>query len=92
MTRGQQPACGQHRSPMSQIELGPGLADVPVAVSAVSFSVGRNARRLFIGLRLPEPPRLGTREGAGASPLGSASRDGPLCDRGAIIVDAEEGG
>src|SRR6185503_12443549 len=38
------------RSAMSQIELHPGLADVPVAESAVSFIDGKNARLEYRGI------------------------------------------
>src|SRR6202171_4912214 len=38
------------RSAMSQIELRPGLADVPVAESAVSFIDGKNARLEYRGI------------------------------------------
>src|SRR5438552_19070754 len=38
------------RSTMSQIELRPGLADVPVAESAVSFIDGKNARLEYRGI------------------------------------------
>src|ERR1017187_539465 len=38
------------RRTMSQIELRPGLADVPVAESAVSFIDGKNARLEYRGI------------------------------------------
>src|SRR5262245_65425226 len=39
-----------HRSPMSQLEFRPGLADVPAAESAVSFIDGKRARLEYRGI------------------------------------------
>src|SRR3984893_13646087 len=48
------PVAGVHaprqRSTMSQIELRPGLADVPVAESAISFIDGKRARLEYRGI------------------------------------------
>src|ERR1700719_3499226 len=50
------------RSTMSQIELRPGLADVPVAESAISFIDGKNARLEYRGIAVETLARESTFE------------------------------
>ncbi len=44
---------------MNQLELRPGLADVPVAESAISFIDGKRARRFDVWHRPPEIKEVG---------------------------------